>query len=100
MMEVMVTGPGNEIGSKELVPDWQKADLEAMKAAIEETDWDTEMEGMSGVEAWEYFKRKIELETERCVKEAQKGGKQTSVDEQEYSKANKEKEKTLEIIFK
>ena len=39
MMEVVVTGPGNQNGSKELVPDWQKADLEAMEAAIEETDW-------------------------------------------------------------
>ena len=101
MMEVVVTGPGNENHSKELVPDWQKADLDAMKAAIDEIDWETELEGMSGVEAWEYFEKKLEHETERCVpKKLRRVGKKNSLDDPKYSVAYKEKDDTLEILFK
>ena len=62
---MVVVVPAKDKGSKELVPDWQKADLDAMKSAIAEVDWVTELEGKSGVEAWDYLKEKIELETDR-----------------------------------
>jgi hypothetical protein len=38
-----------------------------LRTAIDETDWVAELEGKSGLEAWECLKKKIEFETERCV---------------------------------
>jgi hypothetical protein len=49
------------------VPDWQKADLEALRTAIDETDWVAELEEKSGVEALECLQEKNEFETEICV---------------------------------
>ena len=45
MIEINLVGPDLEQSSKQLVPDWSKADYEAIKVALEEVNWEEEFEG-------------------------------------------------------
>ena len=53
--------------SKELVPDWGKADLDKLVANLAEVDWASELECLTGLEGWEAMKKRIDEETELCV---------------------------------
>ena len=48
MMEASILGPAKDEESTQLVPDWPKADLVAMKDAIANIDWKVEFEDRSG----------------------------------------------------
>ena len=67
MIDIKLVGPARDRNSVEMVPDWRKADLEAMKVSVGAIDWDVELEGLGGVEAWDTFKEIISRETEKCV---------------------------------
>ena len=67
MLDIKIVGPARDRTSVEMVPDWRKADLDAMKASVGAIDWDVELEGLSGVEAWDTFNEIIRRETEKCV---------------------------------
>ena len=53
--------------SKELVPDWAKADLDKLVSNLAQLDWESVMQSMSGVDRWEFVKKTIADETEACV---------------------------------
>ena len=57
----------NSSVSKELVPDWAKADLDKLVNNLAMLDWESELKGMSGLSAWELLKQKIDEETSNCV---------------------------------
>ena len=67
MMEASIAGPAKEEQTTELVPDWQKANLEAMKQAIEEINWTVEFGEKSGKECMETIYKVLERETEKHV---------------------------------
>lgn len=53
--------------SKELVPDWSKADLDQLSACLAELNWELELSGKSALEGWDFIKDKIDEATEKCV---------------------------------
>ena len=59
MMKFTLVGPKRENISTELVPDWTKANFEAMEKEIGEMDWDLAFQNMSGPEQWQVFKEKL-----------------------------------------
>ena len=67
MVKFEFLGPRREEDNKEMIPDWAKADMAGMRAAISEIDWDAKLEGMQGLETWEAVKKVIDDETDRCV---------------------------------
>lgn len=67
MYSIDLLNPNVKDNSKELVPNWSKADLEQLSANLAELDWEAELSGKSGVEAWDVIKAKIDEETEKCV---------------------------------
>ena len=67
MLKIKLSGPARETDSKELVPDWTKADMEGMKAAIMAINWEEKLAGKNGLEKWEIVKQVINDETDRCV---------------------------------
>ena len=52
--------------TKELVPDWSKANFDRLVGNLEQLDWSV-LECMSGLDGWEFIKCKIDEETESCV---------------------------------
>ena len=50
MIEASLVGPGQVTETTELVPDWRKADLEKMKEAIGNVNWDAEFGESNGAE--------------------------------------------------
>ena len=67
MLEIEVMGLSIDEDNKELVPDWSKADMESMNAAITAIDWDRELDGKTGLERWDIVKRVIQEQTDLCV---------------------------------
>ena len=67
MLEVEVAGPALDRDSTELVPDWTKADMEGIKQAFASMDWEDALKDKCGVEAWDFLKEMIEVETEKHV---------------------------------
>ena len=59
--------PTSTISSRELVPDWSWADLDKLATNLAGLNWATELECMTGLEAWELFKEMIDKETEACL---------------------------------
>ena len=49
MIEASLIGPGQVAETTELVLDWRKADLGAMKVAIDNVDWTEEFGGSNAV---------------------------------------------------
>ena len=50
MLKIKLTGPARKADNKELVPDWTKADLEGMKAAMLAINWEDKLAGKNGFE--------------------------------------------------
>ena len=67
MYSVDLVNPGGKDDSKELVPDWGKADLEQLSANLAQVDWEAELEGKAGIESWDFIKQKTDEETDKCV---------------------------------
>ena len=67
MYSVDLLNPGGKDDSKELVPNWEKADLDKLAANLAELDWVTELEGKSGQEGWDFIKKRMDEETDKCV---------------------------------
>ena len=67
MIETSIAGPARVEESTEMVPDWQKADMEGMKQAIADINWAEEFGDRSGKECMEIVYSVLERETERFV---------------------------------
>ena len=67
MLETSIAGPAREEDSMELVPDWQKADMEGLKQAVAEINWTEEFGDKTGKECMEVMYKVLERETERHV---------------------------------
>ena len=67
MYSVDLLRPSSNDNSKELVPDWGKADLDKLAAALAEINWESKLVGKTRVESWEYFKAEVDDATEKCV---------------------------------
>ena len=67
MYSVDLLNPGGKDDSKELVPNWEKADLDKLAANLGELDWVTELEGKSGQEGWDFIKKRMDEETDKYV---------------------------------
>jgi len=67
MSSVDLVNPCVRDDSKELVPNWSKADLDQLAANLALLDWESELEGKTGIESWDFIKLKIDEETEKCV---------------------------------
>ena len=64
MMEASILGPAKDEESTQLVPDWPKADLVAMKDAIANIDWMLEFGERSGKECMDLIYKVLDRETE------------------------------------
>ena len=53
-------GPKRDNPTTELVPDWTKANYEAMEKEIGEMDWEAAFQDKSGPEQWQVFKEKLD----------------------------------------
>lgn len=67
MIWVDVVGPAWNLDSVEMVPDWRKADLDKLKEALVNIDWEAKFEAKSGVDSWAIFRDILKEETDRCV---------------------------------
>ena len=56
MLKFTIVGPKRDNSTTELVPDWTKANFEAMDREIGEMDWELAFREMSGTEQWDLFK--------------------------------------------
>ena len=91
--------PSSNDNSKELVPDWGKADLDKLAAALAEINWESELVGKAGVESWEYFKAKVDDATEKCVpKKNQKDRIKAPVDDKKCDEVSEKEKKNLEMV--
>ena len=60
-------GRGADVSTKEEVPDWAKADLQAMKQKLGEVEWEEEFGEMGGEECMAKFYETVERVTRECV---------------------------------
>ena len=67
MLLVSLAGPDCEQSSKEMIPDWSKADYDAIKVAIEKVDWVEEFKYKSGLDCMDIFYDVIMRETENGI---------------------------------
>jgi hypothetical protein len=67
MLLVEVAGELTPSVSMEEVPDWGKADMEKLKAALAEVDWEGEMTGLDTNQSWDMFKEKLEKAQDSAV---------------------------------
>ena len=77
MLEIGLAGPLKNNDSMEEVPDWSKADLLKLREAIQEVDWASEFENMSGTQSMEKFYSVLDREVDKFVpkKMRRKGNK-------------------------
>ena len=77
MLKFTIIGPKRDIISTEQVPDWTKANYEAMEKEIEEIDWEAEFLGRSGPEQWVLFKERLKqtIDSNVPMKVRRKGNK-------------------------
>ena len=54
-------------GSVEMVPDWEKADMEQIVSNVAAIDWITVLDGKGAIGSWDLVKAVIEQETEKCI---------------------------------
>ena len=66
-LELNIIGMTADRSSKEEVPDWGKADMEAMKVKLSEVEWEEEFREMGGVESMDKFYEVLERVTKECV---------------------------------
>ena len=67
MIEGSLVGPGQVVETTELVPDWRKADLEAMKEAIASVNWTEEFGESNGADCMDTLYRVLDREMEKFV---------------------------------
>ena len=67
LLKVNLRGISAESQSRELVPNWAKADLIGMRESISNIVWDDVLSSMSGDEAWVTFKNILETEFSKFV---------------------------------
>ena len=65
-LELDLVGP-KQSETYEEVPDWGKANFEAIKVAMQEVDWDTEFSNMSGEDCLTLFQNILDREVEKAV---------------------------------
>ena len=59
MLKFTIVGPKRDNTTTELVPDWTKANYEAMEKEIGEMNWEQAFHVKSGPEQWQLFKEKL-----------------------------------------
>ena len=59
LLKFTIVGPKRSNTTTELVPDWTKANYDAMEKEIGEMDWDLAFLDKSGPEQWQLFKDKL-----------------------------------------
>ena len=67
MLEIDLSGPLVNSDSCEEIPDWTKADLSKLKDALQDVNWDAELESMSGTEAMDKFYMVLDREVNKFV---------------------------------
>ena len=67
MLEASLVGPAKDEETTQLVPDWLKADLGAMKDAIANIDWKMEFGEKNGKECMDVIYKVLDRETEKHV---------------------------------
>ena len=67
MLDIDLAGPLDNNDSVEEVPDWEKADITQLTAALHEVDWDKELRDLSGTEAMDRFYEVLDKEVQRFV---------------------------------
>ena len=60
VIKFTIVGPKRDNPTTELVPDWTKANYEAMEKEIGEMDWEAAFQDKSGPEQWQMFKEKLD----------------------------------------
>ena len=66
-LEVGIVGMAADKPTKELVPDWAKANMQEMRTKLEQVDWEEEFREMGGVECMDKFYSVVEQVTKDCV---------------------------------
>ena len=66
-LEVNMVGMPVDRTTKEEVPDWVKADMQAMRVKLGEVEWVVEFEGLGGVESMSKFYEVVDRITKECV---------------------------------
>ena len=67
MLEIDLSGPLANNDSVQEIPDWSKADLAQLRAALQEVDWDAELESMDGTQAMDKFYMVLDREVTKFV---------------------------------
>ena len=67
LLQISITGLKVGVKTKELVPDWSKADVDGLKASFSSIKWEDLLRDKTGTESWNLFKQTIDLEVERAV---------------------------------
>ena len=67
MLVTNLVGPALDQTTKEEVPDWSKADYNAMREAFEAVNWVEEFKDKPGDECMDIFYTVIQRETDRCI---------------------------------
>ena len=67
MLKFTIMGPKRDEATTELVPDWTKADFEAMEEKMGDITWDFLLKDKSGPEQWAIFKEKLDEVIEENV---------------------------------
>ena len=77
MLKFTIVGPKRDNVTTEVVPDWTKANYEAMEKEIGEMDWGVAFKSKSGPEQWQLIKEELDQVIENNVpkKVRRKGSK-------------------------
>ena len=67
MILTYIVGPAREQRNKEEVPDWSKADYDALREAFEAVDWEDEFKDKKGEECMDLFYSVIQRVTDECI---------------------------------
>ena len=67
MILTNLVGPARDQTTKEEVPDWSKADYNAMREAFEAVNWEEEFSDKGGEECMDLFYSVIQRETDKCI---------------------------------
>ena len=67
MLEIDLSGPLEKSDSLEEIPDWTKADFPQLKTALQDVNWNEELDNMSGTEAMDKFSMVLDREVNKFV---------------------------------
>ena len=65
MVEVVVPSKSNE--TSELVPDYRKADFDAMREKTAAVDWQTQLDPLNAQDSWTFFKETVTSIVDACI---------------------------------